>query len=502
MATARQPAPVSGASVRMGEPAGRWVLALCVLGSAVVSLEATVVNVALPALGRDLDADVAGLQWTLNGYLLVLASLILLGGSFGDRFGRRRVFLIGVVWFTAASALCALAPSIEALVAGRVLQGAGGALLTPGSLAILEATFVPEHRARAIGAWSALGGIATAVGPLLGGWLVEQASWRWVFLVNLPLGVVVVLAALRHLPESRDPQAPRGFDMAGSLLVSLALAGVTYGLIGAERRGIAAPEVLGPLAGGVLACAAFVAVERRSPHPMLPLEIFASRQFTAANLVTFIVYAALGGVFFLLVVVLQTALGYTAVAAGAATLPVTALMLVLSARTGALAQRIGPRIPLTVGPLVIAAGLLLLLRVGPRASYAADVLPAMVVFGLGLSLVVAPVTATVLAAADERHAGVASGVNNAVARSAQLAAITVLPLVAGLSGAAYRDPAALTDAFHRAMLACAVLAAAGGLFAWRTISSGVLHGEAPPEDRYHCAVAGTPLQPRAEAARS
>ena len=488
------------AQVRLSEPAGKWVLAVAILGSAVAALESTVINVALPAIGRDLDGDVAGLQWTLNGYLLTLAALILVGGSFGDRFGRRRVFIIGVIWFTVASALCALAPSVEALVAGRVLQGVGGALLAPGSLAIIEATFVREDRARAIGAWSALGGIAVAIGPLLGGWLVDQASWRWVFLINLPLGVVVVLAALRHVPETRDVDAPRGFDVLGSVLITVALAGLTYGLITAGECGIGSALVIGALAIGVGAFAAFVLVERTSRHPMLPLDIFASRQFTAANLVTLIVYASLGGVFFLLVVQLQTALGYSAMAAGAASLPVTALMLVLSARAGAIAARSGPRVLLTVGPLVIAAGMLLMLRIGPGSSYVGDVLPAVVVFGLGLSAVVAPVTATVLAAADERHAGAASGVNNAVARTAQLAAVAVLPLVAGLSGEAYSDPVALTDAFHTAMVVAAALAAVGGALAWLTISNDVLEGQTEAEAErltdYHCAIAGTPLSPQ------
>jgi MFS family permease len=337
---------------------------------------------------------------------------------------------------------------------------------------------------------------------VVGGWLVEEVDWRWVFLINLPLGVVVVLAALRHLPETRDPDAVPGFDILGSVFVTLALAGVTYGLIAADEQGFGSPVVLGPIVVGVAAFAAFVRVERRSPHPMLPLDIFSSRQFTAANLVTFVVYASLGGVFFLLVVVLQTALGYSAIEAGAASLPITALMFVLSARAGALAQRIGPRVPLTLGPLLIAAAMLLMLRIAPGSAYVGDVLPAIIVFGLGLSLVVAPVTATVLAAADERHAGAASGVNNAVARTAQLAAVAILPLAAGLSGAAYRDPQALTDAFHRAMIIAAVLAVAGGVLAWLTISDEVLHADpddpapADPEPpRYHCAVDGTPLSP-------
>jgi len=505
--------------VKLADGAGKWVLAVTVLGSAVAQLEATVVNVALPAIGEDLDADVAGLQWTLNGYLLTLAALILLGGSLGDRFGRRRVFVIGVIWFTVASALCALAPTVEVLVAARVLQGIGGALLTPGSLAIIEATFQPSDRGRAIGAWSALGGIAGAIGPLVGGYLVDAVDWRWVFLINLPLGVFVVWAALRHVPESRDPGAAQGGnDVAGSVLATLGLAGVTYALIDAEG-GLATIGLLGGVTG-VLALALFLRVERTTRHPMLPLDIFGSSQFTAANLVTFVVYGAMGGVFFLLVVELQTGLGYSAVQAGAASLPMTIIMLLFAARGGELAQRIGPRIPLTVGPLVIAAAMLLMLRIEPGASYVTDVLPALVVFGIGLVFVVAPVTATVMAAADERHAGAASGVNNAVARTASLVAVAVLPLLAGLSGEAYRDPEALTDAFHTAMLVTAALAALGGVIAWLTIRSDLFaererraagEGEPPPAPvraraariQYaHCAVGGPPLRTNPSQVRS
>jgi EmrB/QacA subfamily drug resistance transporter len=421
----------------MDEPRGRWVLAVAVLGSAVAMLDSTVVNVALPSIGRDLHADVAGLQWTLNGYLLTLAALILLGGSLGDRFGRRLVFCVGVVVFTAASAICALAPTIEWLIAARVIQGLGGALLTPGSLAIIESTFVPGDRARAIGAWSALGGVAAAVGPLIGGYLVESLSWRWVFLINLPVGVIVVLAALRHVPESRDPEAAGGNDVPGSVLATLGLGGVTFALIDAEG-GFSPAGYIAAVVGPV-ALAAFVFAERRQRSPMLPLDIFRSRQFTAANLVTFVVYGAMGGVFFLLAVELQTGLGYSPVAAGAATLPMTAMMLVFAARGGALAQRIGPRIPLTVGPLLIACGMVLMTRIGPGASYVGTVLPAVLVFGAGLVFVVAPVTATVLAAAPERHSGVASGVNNAVARTASLIAVAVLPLQRRVRGPARAD---------------------------------------------------------------
>ena len=474
---------------------GRWVLTIAVLGSGIAFLDGTVVNVALPDIGRDLDATTSQLQWMLNGYLLTLASLILLGGSLGDRIGRRRIFTIGVAWFTVASALCALAPSAEALIVARLLQGVGGALLTPGSLAMIEASFRRADRARAIGAWSGLTGVGAALGPLLGGYLVDAVSWRAVFLINLPLGLFVALMAPRHVPETRDPDAHGRLDVLGAALAAIGLAGTTYALIQAPDDGASAAVVVSG-AVGVLALGRFVLVERRSANPMLPLSLFSNRQFTAANLVTVVVYAALGGVFFLLVAFLQISMGWSPVASGAASLPVTALMLTLSARSGALAQKVGPRLPLTLGPLVIAAGLLLMTRISPGDSYVAAVLPAVVVFGLGLTLVVAPVTATVLAAADERRAGIASGINNAVSRVAGLFAVAVFPLIGGLTGDAFYDPASMTDGFHAAMLAAAALAAIGGVIAWLTIDPKVL--EPDDEDdharRYECPVSGAPLR--------
>lgn len=481
-------------TTRFDSRAGRWILAVTVLGSGMAFLEATVVNVALPKIGEDLGADVNGLQWIVNGYLLTLAALILLGGSLGDRFGRRRMFVIGVGWFTIASALCAIAPTIEVLVAARVLQGVGGALLTPGSLAIIEASFDRADRARAIGAWSALSGVSAALGPLLGGYLIDAVGWRAIFLINLPIGLAVAAAAVRRVPESRDPTVGGRLDGAGSLLAVLGLGGVTFALIqfGAEGASRAVAAVaLGVGAGALLV---FVGLERRVRNPMLPLTIFASRQFTSANLVTFIVYGALGGVFFLLVVFLQNSLGYSPLAAGASSLPITALMLALSARAGAIAQRIGPRLPLTIGPLLLAAGMLLMTRIEVGSSYIGAVLPGVVVFGLGLATTVAPITATALAAADQRHAGVASGINNAVSRTAQLFAVAALPLIVGLSGADYEDPIALTDGFHAAMVVSALAAIGGAGIAWLTIRNDVLEGGADrgsvPER--HCAVDGTP----------
>lgn len=501
MSSSDDDAGVAAEVVRWGTPAARWILLSTILASGMAFLDGTVVNVALPALGRDLGADVSGLQWVLNGYMLTLASLILLAGSLGDRLGRRRVFLVGVAWFAAASLLCGFAPNVGTLVAARTLQGIGGALLTPGSLAILDASFARADRPRAIGAWSGLSGVFAAIGPLLGGWLVDVASWRLVFLINLPAAAVVLYVGIRHIPESFDPTVAGRLDFAGAALGAAGLAGVTYALIEAPGQGVTSPVILTTTVLGVASMAAFVIVEARRSHPMLPLEIFSSRQFTSANVVTFAMYGALSGVFFLLILQLIVVLGYSEMQAGVASAPVTLLMLLLSARAGALAQRIGPRVPMSVGPLLIASGTLLMLRILPGATYMSAVLPAVVVFGLGLSLTVAPLTATVLAAADERHAGVASGVNNAVARAAGLLAVAVLPVVAGLSGEDYQDPQVFAAGFRVAMIAAAGLAAAAGVVGWLMIRNDVLLD--PDQCREtHCAVGGPPLRSQpADAAR-
>jgi len=485
---------------------GRWLLAVAVLGSGIAFLDATVVNVALPDIGRDLHASTSTLQWILNGYTLTLASLILLGGSLGDRYGRRRVFVSGAGLFTVASVLCAVAPNAELLVVSRLVQGVGGALLTPGSLSMVESGFRPADRARAIGAWSGLSAVAGALGPLVGGLLVGAVSWRAVFLINLPLGVFIVVMAGRHVPETRDPAAGGRLDFRGVILAAVGLAGITCALIEAPGHGGSGLVVVAAIGGG-LALIAFLLAERRSANPMMPLSIFSSRQFSAANAVTFVVFGALSGVFFLLVAFLQISLGYSPLEAGAASLPITALMLLLSTAAGALAQRIGPRIPLTVGPLVTALGLLLMSRIDRGDSYLTSVLPAVIVFGLGLTLVVAPVTATVMAASDERHSGIASGINTAVSRLSGLIVVAVLPLVAGLTGKRFYDPAAMAHGFHVAMLACAALAVAGGVLAWTTISSEVLQSEPASGGDLpsgvlrdlSCAVAGPPLRPAREA---
>ncbi|HEU4348627.1 MAG TPA: DHA2 family efflux MFS transporter permease subunit [Actinoplanes sp.] len=493
--------------VQYRSAAGRWILLATVLGSSLAFIDSTVVNIALPAIARDLDADAAALQWTVNGYSLSLASLILLGGALSDRYGRKRVFMVGVGWFAAASLLCGIAPSVELLIAARVLQGIGGALLTPGALAILEASFVPADRSRAIGAWSGLGGIGGALGPFLGGWLVEVANWRLIFLINVPLAVIVLRVTARHVPESRNPAAARELDVTGVLTGAAGLGGLTYGFTAWPTHGPGSPVVLASLAVGVLGMLAFVLAERRSAHPMLPLEIFRSAAFTAANLVTFLVYAANGGVFFLVVLNLQVVAGYSPLASGIALLPVTVLMLLLSARAGALGQRIGPRIPMTAGPLVCAVALVLLSRIGPGASYPADVLPAVVILGLGLSLLVAPLTATALGSVDDTYAGIASGVNNAVARAAGLLAVAVLPLAAGLGAGTLTDPGTLHPVYRNAMLICAGLMAAGGVLA-AVLVPARLPARAPSPGapaagpgvratpRTFCDPAGPPIYPR------
>ncbi len=468
---------LEGAGLRYGSARGRWVLLASILGSGLAGIDATVVNVALPAIGKDLQADFSSLQWTITAYTLTLASLILLGGALGDRYGRRRVFVIGVVWFASASLLCGLAPTAPLLIAARALQGVGGALLTPGSLAMIQASFAPQDRARAIGAWSGLGGVATAVGPFVGGWLIQVASWRWVFLINAPLAVVVVLVARRHVPETRDATASGSIDALGAGLGALGLGGVTYAIIEAPVRGVGDPVVVAAALVGLASMVGFVMAESRERHPMLPLSIFSSRQFSAANAVTFLVYGAFGGVLFLLVVQLQVVAGFSPLVAGTALLPVTVIMLLLSARGGQLAQRIGPRLPMTLGPLVCATALVLMLRIGPGASYARDVLPAMVVLGLGLALLVAPLTATVLAAADAQRAGVASGVNNAVARAAGLIAVAALPAVAGLSGDSYTDPVLFNSGFRVALAVAVGLLVVGAAVAAATIRNDVLAAE-------------------------
>lgn len=484
----------------MGTPAGRWVLLATISGSGMAMLDATVVNIALPSIGHDFDADFQTLQWIVNAYTLTLAALILLAGALGDRFGRRRVFVVGVVWFAVASLLCGLAPSARMLIAARALQGIGGALLTPGSLAIISSSFVAADRARAVGAWSGLSGVAAAIGPFAGGYLVTL-TWRAVFLVNLPVAVVIVVVSLRHVPDSSDAQRPPRLDVAGSALTAAGLVGVSYALTSLGGRSVGGGGVTVFVAGvgGVAALLVFVLVERHAPYPLVPLGLFSDRRFSVANTVTLLVYAGLGVFFFLLVLHLQIVAGFSPLVAGTAMLPVTVLMLLLSARAGALAERIGPRLPLAVGPLVAAMGFLLTLRIGHGASYLADVLPAVVMLGLGLSFTVAPLTATVLGSADPRYAGTASGVNNAIARSGGLLAVAVIPVVAGLGGTDYTNPLSFEAGFHTAMLISAGLLALGSLLAAVLLHD--LRRAPPPTDRIplercsHCGVTAPQLHP-------
>lgn len=488
--------PPASTGVRLASRRGRWVLACSVLGSGMAMLDGTVVNIALPRIGVDLHASLAALQWTVNGYLLTLAGLILLGGGLGDRYGRRKVFTIGVVWFALASALCGITQDSATLIAARALQGVGGALLTPGSLALVQSTFHPDDRATAVGAWSGLGGVAGAVGPFLGGYLVDGPGWRWIFLINLPIAAVVVAIAMRHVPESRDQGATGSFDILGAALAALCLAGLTCALISASGH----PDwiqVVATAVAGLVFGVAFVRVERRREHPMLPLSIFSSRLFTSMNVVTLCLYGAIGGVFFILPVQQQIAAGFSPLRAGFATLPLTVLLLLLSAPAGGLAQRIGPRPLLTLGPVVTAAGLLLLTRVGPGSSaYFTDVFPAVVVQGVGMSMVVAPLTATVLASVAVDHAGIASGVNNAAARVAQLLAVAALPLAIGLSIQAYRSPSAVDTSFSRAMWICAGLCGIAAVL----IPAGALREDdgrprTQPACRTHCGFPAPPLEP-------
>ena len=442
---------------------GRLTLLALTLGSGIVILDGTVVNVAVRVIGVELGASLGQLQWVVNGYLLALASLVLLGGALGDRLGRRRVYVAGMGLFLLGSVACALAPTVEVLVLTRVVQGIGGALLMPGALAIIQSSYAPADRGPAIGTWAGMSGIAAAIGPFVGGWLVDHGGWRWVFGINVPFCLVVLAIALVVVPESRDEESGGRFDVGGAVLTVVALAALTWALISAPE--VPAWAVVGAVGVAVAAGLAFLRLERRLARPMVPLGLFASRVFAAANAMTFLVYGALGAVMFLLVLQLQVSAGWSALAAGLTGLPVTISMMLLSSRTAGLSQRIGPRIPMSLGPLTCAAGVTALLAVGRGAKWYA-VLPGMVVFALGLALLVSPLTATVLAAAPDRFAGVASGINNAVARAGSLLAVAALPAVAGLSGTAYLDPVAMTSGYRVAMVICAVLLAVGGIVSW------------------------------------
>ena len=443
--------------VRLKSTAGRGLLLATVLGSSLATLDGSVVNIALPHIGRDLHAPLWGLQWTVNAYLLPLAAFVLLGGALGDRFGRRRMFVIGVIWFTAASVLCGAAPNIWWLIGARALQGVGSALLTPGSLALIQSILHPDDRARAIGLWAGLGGVASAGGPLIGGYLIDALDWRWIFYINVPIALFAVIVTMRLVPESRGEAATSRFDVVGAGLGAIGLGALTFALVeGQLWTGII----------GVAVLAAFVVWEMRDRAPMMPTSLFRSIEFSVINLVTLLIYGSFGGLIFFLVLQLQIVTGFSALQAGAASIPMTFILLFGSSRASALGKRIGARLPLALGAAIAAVGFALLIRVGFHTSYWADVFVPIVIAGSGITLLVAPLTSTVLAAAPTPLAGVASGINNAVARSGSLLAVAALPLIAGLSGTEYGDPHAFNHSYRIAVGICAGLLALSAVLSW------------------------------------
>lgn len=444
--------------MRLASAQGKWLLAAMILGSGMAFLDGSIVSLALPAITRDLGGALPGQQWTVNAYTLTLAALILVGGSLGDRLGRRRVYVIGVAWFAVASVMCAAAPTIEVLVAARGLQGVGAALLTPGSLAIISASFVAEDRGKAIGVWSGLAGVTTAVGPLLGGWLVDEVGWRSIFWINVPLAAVVIWLSVRHVPETKGEQGK--LDMFGAALAAGGLALLTYGLVEKSWSWSIA---------GIALMSVFVIHQKVTPHALVPLSLFADRVFTAANICTFAIYGALSGAMFLLVLQLQYVSGYSPLEAGLATIPLTIIMLLFSGKAGGLGAKFGPRWPMTFGPLVSAAGLLLMLGIGENPNFWIDVLPGAIVFGSGITLLVAPLTTAVLAAAPMNQTGIASGINNAVARTASLLAVAAIPPIAGIAGANFDDPEIFSPGFRMGMWICAGMLAVAGVCAMTLI---------------------------------
>jgi MFS family permease len=460
---------------------GRWVLVATVLGSAIASIDATVVSVALPTIGRDFGTGFAALQWVVTAYSLALSGLLLIAGALGDKYGRKKVFLTGVVWFAAASILSAIAPSAGALIAFRGLQGVGAALLTPGSLAILQATFRADDRGRAIGAWAGFSGLGTAIGPFIGGWLVSVSSWRLIFLINLPIAAIVVAVAWRHVPESRDRRATAPIDVIGGTLATTGLLGLTFGLIEGPSGGWSSAPVLAALLVGIALLIGFVGWERRTATPMLPLGLFSSTQFSATNIVTFIVYGAIGGTLFLLPINLQNVSGYSPLKSGVALLPATVITLVL-----------------------IGIGLALFILTRKSGNYPTEVLPGVLVFGLGLAVTVAPLTSTALASAPTKNADIASAVNNDVARAAGLIAVALLPAAGGIHGTDYRNSTLLSSGFHVASLIAAGLCLAAGVLAAFTIRnpSKAAQAQVPPQRHpSHCALDAPPPPPRGAAAK-
>ncbi len=434
-----------------------FTLIATIIGSGIVILDGTVVNLALPALAKDLGADFSDLQWIVDGYLLTLSALILLGGSLGDIFGRKKMYIFGLVGFGVVSLLCGLAPSTDLLIGLRILQGVFGAMLVPGGLAIINTNFAKEHRGKAIGQWSAWSALAAALGPLLGGYLVDAASWRWIFFINVPLALVCLVCAVKGMEETKDTD-PRRVDVPGAALAAVGLAGITYGLIEGPAQHWNGTSVAS-LVLGVVALAVFVWVEKHDKDPMVRLDLFSSRNFTGSNIMTFAMYGALSGFLFALVIYLQTKVHYSPLQAGLSTLPLVACLLLLSGRMGALSAKYGPRLFMTAGPLVAALGMALLYRLDAGASYLIDVFPGVLLFGLGMALLVAPLTTTVMASVADSKAGIASGINNAVSRVAGLVVIAVL----GLFGAA--------QVYHFSIVLCASLAAFAGIMSWIFIRS-------------------------------
>lgn len=488
-----------GGELLLSSAKGKWVIAATVLGSGIAIIDSTVVGIALPTIGRDFHSQLGPLQWVVTGYTLTLASFLLIGGALGDRYGRRKIFMLGVSWFALTSIACAVSPDTSVLIVMRVLQGIGGALLTPGSLAIIQASFAEQDRSNAIGAWSGFGGFATATGPLLGGYLVTAISWRAIFFINVPIAAVVLALSARHVPESRDPTANSFKDIPGAALAVVSLASINYSLIEGSSLGWTSAAVIASICVAVCSTVSFLVIETHLASPMLRLAIFKIRQFSVTNAVTFAVYGGLAGALFLLPIELQVVSHYSPLEAGVSLLPVTLMMLVFSARSGRIAGRIGPRLQMSLGPVVIAGAFLLLVRATTGPGYLADVFPGVFVLGAGLAITVAPLTATVMGAVEAEHSGVASAVNNDVSRIAGLITVAILPWLAGITGNLYLHPHALSDGFKTAMYISAGLCLVGGLLALigirnptktpRTDTSAKKR-EAPS---FHCALDGTPV---------
>jgi EmrB/QacA subfamily drug resistance transporter len=450
---------------RVGSAQGRWILTATILGASLAGIDSSVVNVTLPAIGRDLGASFAALQWTVTGYTLSLASLILLAGGLGDRYGRKRVFLIGITGFTVASVLCAIVPSIQILVLARVLQGIGGALMTPAGLAILQSTISVDERPRAIGVWSGFSGVSTVVAPFIGGWLVQLGGWRWIFLINVPIAVLGLLVTVRHVPETRDDSVTR-MDWSGSLLAVAALAAATYTLTALPRSMARFSWSYVSAVVAIVAAVGFVWYERRSEKPMLPKPLTRSRPFVAINVVTFLAFGAIGVFSLIFTIALETVSGYSPAKAGSTLLPVTIITLALSGSSGRLATRIGPGPQLAIGPALCAIATLQAMRITSDTNYWTVVMPLECLFGIGLATMVPPLTSVALSSVPGEHTGIASAVNNAVSRGAALLWIAALPPIVGLTGASYARADLFLPGYRLACLVCVVaLVAAGGVAA-------------------------------------